>query len=118
MSDRAVRVYASGDTFAGELMKGRLESEGIPVMIKGEGEGPYRMGPVYLWVPEAYRARASAVIDAVESGAYALDVNADPSTDASEERSTDCALSASSTEEPSEPSSAHTCGVPSPERRA
>ncbi len=89
MADRAVRVYASGDTFAGELMKGRLESEGIPVMIKGEGEGPYRMGPVYLWVPEAYRARASAVIDAVESGAYALDVNADPSTDVSEEQPAD-----------------------------
>ena len=86
---RLVRVFATASTPEGVLVKGLLESEGIPVMIKGEGEGPYRMGPVYLWVPEAYRARASAVIDAVESGAYALDVNADPSTDASEERSTD-----------------------------
>jgi hypothetical protein len=84
MDDRAVRVYASGDAFAGELMKGRLESEGIPVMIKGEGEGPYRMGPVYLWVPEAYQTRARTVIDAVESGAYALDEGADPNPDVPE----------------------------------
>jgi Putative prokaryotic signal transducing protein len=78
MSDRAVRVYASGDSFAGELMKGRLETEGIPVMIKGEAEGPYRMGPVYLWVPEAYETQAKAVIDAVQSGAFALEEDAEP----------------------------------------
>jgi hypothetical protein len=77
MSDRTVRVYASGDSFAGELMKGRLESEGIAVMLKGEAEGPYRMGPVYLWVPEAQEAQARAVIDAVESGAFALAEDAD-----------------------------------------
>ncbi|MDP9331472.1 MAG: DUF2007 domain-containing protein [Actinomycetota bacterium] len=81
MSDRAVRVYASGDSFAGELMKGRLESEGIAVMLKGEAEGPYRMGPVYLWVPEAQETQARAVIDAVESGAFALAEDDDPSAD-------------------------------------
>jgi hypothetical protein len=81
MADRAVRVYASGDSFAGELMKGRLESEGVPVMIKGEGEGPYRMGPVYLWVPESFETRARAVIDAVQSGAFALEEDAEPEAD-------------------------------------
>src|SRR4026207_717581 len=48
--DELVQVYASGDTFAAELMRGRLEAEDIPVLVKGEGEGPYRMGPLYLWV--------------------------------------------------------------------
>jgi len=78
MSDRAVRVYASGDSFAGELMRGRLEAEGISVMLKGEAEGPYRMGPVYLWVPEEQETQARAVIDAMESGAFALAEDADP----------------------------------------
>ena len=68
-----VRVYASGDTFAAELMRGRLEAEGITVLAKGEGEGPYRMGPVYLFVPASDETRARMVVDAVESGAFALD---------------------------------------------
>lgn len=80
MSD-LVRVYASPDAFAGELMRGRLEAEGISVMLKGEGEGPYRAGPVYLWVEARDEARARAVVDAMESGAFAVgddDVEAEP----------------------------------------
>ena len=71
MSD-LTRIYASGDSFAGELMKGRLEAEGIAVMMKGEGEGPYRTGPVYLWVNQEDADRARAVVDAVDSGAFAV----------------------------------------------
>jgi hypothetical protein len=71
--DRVVRVYAAMDAFEGHLMKGRLEAEGIQVLLKGEGEGPYRMGPVYLWVDEADEPRARAVVDAVGSGAFAVD---------------------------------------------
>ncbi len=71
MSD-LTRIYASGDTFAGELMKGRLEAEGIAVMMKGEGEGPYRTGPVYLWVNTEDAERARGVMDAVDSGAFAV----------------------------------------------
>jgi Putative prokaryotic signal transducing protein len=68
-----VRVYGSGNTFDGELTKGRLEAEGIPVMMKGEGEGPYRAGPVDLYVPADREADARAVLDAIERGAYAVD---------------------------------------------
>ncbi len=71
MSD-LVRIYASSDSFAGELMRGRLEAEGISVMMKGEGEGPYRAGPVYLWVSTDDETRARAVVDAVDSGAFAV----------------------------------------------
>ena len=71
MSD-LVRIYASSDSFAGELMRGRLEAEGISVMMKGEGEGPYRAGPVYLWVSIDDETRARAVVDAVDSGAFAV----------------------------------------------
>jgi Putative prokaryotic signal transducing protein len=78
MSDDLVLVYASVDSFDGELMKGRLESEGISALFKGEGEGPYRVGPAYLWVRAEDEVAARAVVDAVQSGAFALEENADP----------------------------------------
>ncbi len=72
MDGKTVKVWATGDATLGELVRGRLEAEGIPVLLKGDGEGPYRAGPMYLWVDEADEARARAVLDAVESGAFAL----------------------------------------------
>jgi hypothetical protein len=68
-----VQVYASADAIDVQLMRGRLETEGISCMLKGEPEGPYRMGPAYLWVPVEDEDRAKTIIDAVRSGAYALD---------------------------------------------
>ena len=73
MDDRLARVFASPDPVAGEMMRGRLEAEGITAMVKGDGDGPYRAGPVYVWVPAEDEAAARAVVEAVSSGAYALD---------------------------------------------
>jgi hypothetical protein len=73
VSDKEVSIYASGDSLTGELMKGRLETEGIPVLLKGDGEGPYRTGVVYLWVPQEFEQQARDVVRAVEAGEYALD---------------------------------------------
>lgn len=39
--------------------------------MKGEGEGQYRAGPVYLWVMPQDQDHARAIIRAIESGAYA-----------------------------------------------
>jgi Putative prokaryotic signal transducing protein len=75
MADELVRVYASPDPFDAELMRGRLESEGIPTMVKGEGGGPYRFGPVYVWVRGEDELTARTVLDAVRSGAFALEVD-------------------------------------------
>jgi len=72
MGPTLVRVYASGNAFDGKLTKGRLEAEGIQVMLKGEGEGPYHAGPVYLWVARDDEARAREIIQAIASGAYAV----------------------------------------------
>jgi hypothetical protein len=72
MGDAPVRVYASGNPIDGQLTKGRLEAEGIAVMTKGEGEGPYRTGPVYLWVAPEDAPRAREVIDAIAAGSYAM----------------------------------------------
>ncbi|MGZ5301584.1 MAG: putative signal transducing protein [Actinomycetota bacterium] len=71
MNDSPVRVYASSNAFDGLLTKGHLEAEGIKVLMKGEGEGQYRAGPVYLWVLPEDEDDAREIIRAIESGAYA-----------------------------------------------
>jgi Putative prokaryotic signal transducing protein len=90
VSDAPVRVYVSSYAFDGLLTKGHLEAEGITVLMKGEGEGPYRAGPVYLWVMPAEEDHAREIIRAIESGAYATpdddvpgDDRADPTGDVS-----------------------------------
>jgi hypothetical protein len=61
--------------------------------VKGESEGPYRVGPVYLWVPEDKGAQARHIIEEAQS--------ADLPDDGDR---TEGGTSASSTEEPSGPS--------------
>jgi hypothetical protein len=63
-----VLVFSTGSIPEGLLVKGLLESEGIPVAMKGESEGPYRIGPVYLWVPEALETQARLLIEEAQSG--------------------------------------------------
>ena len=72
-----VRVWSGGDAIEGELLRVRLEAEEVAVVLKGEGEGPYRAGPVYLFVDVAHEARARAILDAVASGAYTLEEDVD-----------------------------------------
>jgi hypothetical protein len=85
MSD-LVRVWATGDPFEGEMMRGRLEAEGISVLVKGDGEGPYRAGPVYLFVPTEQEADARAVLEGVASGAFANELDEAFADDADDER--------------------------------
>jgi hypothetical protein len=99
-SARMVMVFGTGSIPEGLLVKGLLESEGIPVQMKGEAEGPYRMGPVSIWVPEAFEVQARLVLEEATSS---------PRDGES--------ASASSTEEPSGPSSGRTSDAPSPEDR-
>lgn len=63
--DELVQVYATGSVSEGYLAKGRLESEGIPVLMKGEGEGPYPVGPVYLWVPLSLEPQARLILESL-----------------------------------------------------
>lgn len=62
----------------GEIAKGRLEAEGIPVFLKGEVDGPYRFGPVRLFVQTEFEVQARLVLEAIADDEEAL---------ASEERS-------------------------------
>ena len=50
----------------GELARGRLESEGVPVLLKGAGlDAPYPTGPVYVFVPASFEARARQLLDEI-----------------------------------------------------
>jgi hypothetical protein len=57
-----VLVFAAPTASEGLLVKGLLESQGIPVLVKGEAEGPYRLGPAYLWVPEGFEIQARTIL--------------------------------------------------------
>jgi hypothetical protein len=74
MAGGVVRVYTTNQVFEGHLLKARLEDEGIPVLLKGEGDGPYRTGPVHVFVAEELELQARAVIEAVARGDYAMEV--------------------------------------------
>jgi hypothetical protein len=72
-----VRVYSTGSLTDGYLAKGRLEADGIPVLLKGEGEGPYRMGPAYLWVPASFEEQARMILDEVNTGKLAAELGSE-----------------------------------------
>jgi len=82
MSENLKRVYATESQSDGYAAKGRLESEGIPVLIKGGIDDAYPVGAVYLFVPEEFAARAEEIIgsgaevDAEQLEAQAM--NAEP----------------------------------------
>jgi len=63
-----VLVFSTTSIPEGLLVKGLLESEGIPVQLKGESEGPYRMGPVDVWVPAALEVQARLILQEAVSG--------------------------------------------------
>jgi hypothetical protein len=58
-----VPAFSTASVMEGYLAQGRLEAEGIPVLMKGEAEGPYPAGGVDLWVPRSMRARARAILE-------------------------------------------------------
>jgi hypothetical protein len=80
---KLVRIYETADPIRGLLVRGLLEAEGIDVLAKGEGAGPYRMGPVILFVPEEASDRARELIVASEAGSLALQPGEDLAVDAS-----------------------------------
>jgi hypothetical protein len=62
VQDHLVRVLTTASILEGEIAKARLEDEGIAVLLKGEGTGPYRMGPVHLFVPAELEVQARLVL--------------------------------------------------------
>ena len=75
MSDDLVQIWSTGDGTIAELTRSRLEDEGIDVLVKSSmgGSSAYPVGPSYLFVKAEQEQDARAVIEAIESGAYAID---------------------------------------------
>ena len=65
-----MRVFASHSWLEAEIVKGRLEAEGMAVRLEGEHEGPYPVGPAELFVPSSVEAQARRVLAQIESGSY------------------------------------------------
>jgi len=65
-----VSVFWTQSWVEGEIVKGRLEAEGIPVDLKGPAEGPYPTGPAELFVPSSFEAQARRILEQIESGSY------------------------------------------------
>jgi hypothetical protein len=69
MGDDFVTVLWTTSWVEAEIAKGRLEAEGIPVDLRGEGgEAPYPVGPVELLVPSRVEAQARRVLAQAERG--------------------------------------------------
>jgi hypothetical protein len=58
-----VRVHTGFSIMEGEIVKAHLEADGIPAMLRGEATGPYRMGPVEVWVPADMELHARIVLE-------------------------------------------------------
>jgi hypothetical protein len=58
-----VRVHAGFSIMEGEIVKARLEADGVPALLRGEGTGPYRMGPVEVWVPADMELHARIILE-------------------------------------------------------
>lgn len=68
-----VRAFAASSIAEGFLAKGVLEAEGIPVLVKGERQGPYRTGAVELWVPEGLVVHARMILEDVREASVPND---------------------------------------------
>ena len=62
-SSRFVLVFTAATIPEGMAARGLLESQGIVVETKGEVDGPYRFGPVYLYVAEEFEPQARLLLE-------------------------------------------------------
>jgi len=60
--DDLVSVLWTQSPLEGEIAKGLLETEGIPVVLREGAQGPYPTGPVELFVPRSFEAKAREVL--------------------------------------------------------
>ena len=65
MASDLVKVLSTSTILEGEIVKARLEGEGIPVLLKGGGSDPYGMGVAYVFVPTEFEAQARLVLEDV-----------------------------------------------------
>jgi len=66
MARDLVRVLSTPSILEGEIVKSRLEDEGIPVLLKGGGSDPYAAGSTHVFVPADYEVQARLVLESIE----------------------------------------------------
>ena len=75
--NRFVHAFDAPSAPLGEIAKGKLESEGIAVLVKGGTAYAYPTGPTELWVPEDQLARAREILEDVGAGNMESDDGSD-----------------------------------------
>ena len=72
--DRLVVVHVASTSMEAYGLRAVLEAEDIPVFVKGESEGPYRMAytTIYLYAPEAFEVQARLILAEALDGALSL----------------------------------------------
>ncbi len=71
--EELVRIHMAPTATEGHLLRALLEAEGIPVHTNGEGDGPYRMGPLQLWVRADHEIQAGLILEEVARGERTID---------------------------------------------
>ncbi|HET7237249.1 MAG TPA: DUF2007 domain-containing protein [Actinomycetota bacterium] len=67
MAGDLVRVLTTSSILEGEIVRARLQDEGIPVLLKGGGDDPYQVGPAHVFVPAEFELQARLVLDTLET---------------------------------------------------
>ena len=66
MPDDLVRLRSVTSSLEGEIIRSRLEAEGIPALLKGGSSGdPYPAGPVHVFVPKEFEVQANLALTEV-----------------------------------------------------
>jgi hypothetical protein len=65
MTRDLVRVLSTPSILEGEIVKSRLEDEGIPVLLKGGGLDPCAAGTTHVFVPADYEVQARLVLESI-----------------------------------------------------
>jgi hypothetical protein len=61
-----VLLRSVSSTLEGEIIRSRLEAEGIPALLKGGSSGdPYPAGPVHVFVPAEFEVQANLALSDV-----------------------------------------------------
>jgi hypothetical protein len=65
---RLVQVYVTAGLYQAEIIRGKLETNGVPVLLKYESLGPVMgltvdgLGQVEVWVPSQLEAQARELL--------------------------------------------------------
>lgn len=77
-------VYVTSGLYQAQIIRGKLETNNIPVLLKYESLGPVMgltidgLGQVEIWVPRAFESQARSLLEESDS------LTSDEATDAAE----------------------------------